>query len=144
MARRKTKIRNIPKPTPRSVPDRHRLPPVELVKRVEPVVRPRPTRPRPDLKPIEDLRTIPRDHKNTPFRTTSGRIARVETRPQGQVSNPRLPAQVHTYFQDPERVLVCIRRDARKRVLFALRKVGKGKRVTRERTYSDKSFVRCK
>lgn len=138
MARRKKSNRSISTPTPRSLDDRHRLRPVELVKHVEPIRR------QPDLKPIEDLRTVPRDYKDTPFRTTSGRIARVETRPQGQVSNPRLPAQVHTYFQDPERVLVCIRRDARKRVLFALRKVGKGKRITRDRTYTDKSYVRCK
>lgn len=140
MARRKKPDRSISKPTPRSVPDRHRLRPVELVKRVEPV-RPRP---RPDLKPIEDLRTVPHDYRPSRFSTISGRRARIETRTSDKVPGSRLPEQVHTYFRDPGRVLVCIRRESRKRVLFALQKIGRGKKVSKFHRFTDKSYVRCK
>lgn len=38
-------------------------------------------------------------------------------------------------FDDPKRVLVCIRRKTRKQVLFAKRKTGKGARARRRRNY---------
>lgn len=141
MARRKPKKRpvnrSIPTPTPRTLDVRHRPPPVELAKRDVLNVK----RPQPDLRPVEDLR---HDNPDQTFRTRSGRPARTINRPQGEVQKSRLYTPVYTYFQNPERVLVCIRREARKRVLFALQRAGKGKRVSRERHYTDKSYVRCK
>lgn len=100
---------------------------------------------KPDLRTIEDLRSIPRDvDKRESFKTRSAAPARQIRRPERQVSRSALSVPVHDYFQDPKRVLVCIRRHDRRSVLFALRKAGKGKRVSRERKYTDKSYVRCK
>lgn len=143
MARRKPKKRpvnrSIPTPTPRTLDVRHRLLPVELAKRDVLNVK----QPQPDLRPVEDLR---HDHevKQQTFRTRSGRPARVETRPQGNVQKSRLHSPVFSYFQNPERVLVCIRRSTRQRVLFALQRVGKGRHVSRRHRYTEKSYVRCK
>nr|CDL65917.1 unnamed protein product [uncultured bacterium] len=142
MARRdKKKARNIPAPGPRSHWERHILPHVDPVKISLEQTRPRPPRPRPDLKPVEDLR---HDYQDQTFRTVSGRPARKETRPQGEVPRARLHTPLHTYFRDPHRVLVCIRRDARRRVLFALRRIGKGRRVSPFHRFTEKSYIRCK
>lgn len=49
----------------------------------------------------------------------------------------------HVYFKNPKRVRVCKRRKVRKEVLFAKRKIGKGKRVTANRRYNELTQVRC-
>lgn len=140
MSKRKRDKRTIPAPTPRS-PDLRYLHKVESVIRHAPEpIRPRPPRPRPDFRPVEDLR---HDTQDQTFRTRSGTFARQETRPQGEVSHPRLHTPLYTYFRDPHRVLVCIRRHTRQRVLFALRRIGKGRRVRREHRYTEKSYIRC-
>lgn len=56
-----------------------------------------------------------------------------------------LPGQLHYRFFDPRTTIVCIRRRSRRRVLFALRKVGKGRgyRFRRPR-WSAHSYIRCK
>ena len=45
-------------------------------------------------------------------------------------------------FVEPWQVITCLRRKIRKEVLFARRKVGKGKRVAKPR-WSELSYVRC-
>lgn len=100
-----------------------------------------------DLRPLEDLRRVPQEiDKRSVHVLRDGRKADIVRREQGlgKVSVPRMYTPMHDYFSDPERTLVCIRRHDRRRVLFALRKAGKGKRVSRERNFTDKSFVRCK
>lgn len=162
MAKRRIKRRKIPAQTPRTETVRH-APGVELTrdaldvfrhkpelsrlyrerKRRHEPIRPRPTRPWPDFRPVEDLRHDTKE-QDRGFRTVRGRTARIKTRPQGEVHKTRLHTPVHSYFLDPQRVLVCIRREARKRVLFALRRAGRGKRVSREHRFTDKSYIRCK
>lgn len=140
--RRKKENRNIPAPGPRSHRERHMpTPHVDPVKLSLEQTRPRPPRPRLDLRPVEDLR---HDNKNQAFQTVGGRVARKETRPQGEVSRARLSIPMFTYFRDPQRVLVCIRREARRRVLFSLRRIGKGKRVSPFHRFTEKSHIRCK
>lgn len=146
MARRRRKTRSISTPTPRSVDLRHRPLPVELIReefRHKPPSLPQkePIRRQPDLRPVEDLRHAREDKT---FRTRSGRPARTESRPQGDVQKSRLSTPLHTYFQDPKRVIVCIRRAVRQRVLFALQRVGKGRKVSREHRFSEQSNIRCK
>lgn len=141
MAKRKHKKRTSPSPTPRTLDVRHRLPPVELVKRDVLKIEPAKPKPKPDFRPVEDLR---HDRQDRTFRTTSGRVARTVNRPQGEVQKRTLSAPVHTYFSDPKRVLVCVRRATRERVLFALRRIGKGKKVSRDHRWTDKSNMRCK
>lgn len=143
MARkRRQKNRTSSVQTPRSLVDRHRLLPVESVKRD--VLKPRP-KPKPvDMRPVEDLRHERNQTELKTFRTSSGRVARTKTRPQGDVQKSRLHSPLFSYFQNPQRVLVCIRREDRKRVLFALRRVGKGKRVSRVHRFTEKSRIRCK
>lgn len=144
MARRKNKRPpDTPKRTSesRSLADRHVLRHVipEAIHEIKPIRR------QPDLRTVEDLRRVPDEiDKRQTFRTRSGAPARQERRPEGRVSKSGLYTPMHDYFQDPRRVLVCIRRNTRKRVLHALRRIGKGRKVSRFRDWTDKSFVRCK
>ncbi len=126
----------------RSLADRHAL---RRVKAADSPLKPSPRR---DLRLLEDLRNVPGPllfDRRQAFKTTSGRKARIERKESYRdVYDPLLQQPMHDYFQDPEKVLVCIRRAARKRVLFALQKAGRGRKVSSERHFTDKSFVRCK
>lgn len=146
MARRKNKR---PPDTPKRTPESRSLADRHVLRRVIPgaihEIEIKPIRRQPDLRTVEDLRRVPDEiDKRQTFRTRSGAHARQERRPEGRVSKPGLHTPVHDYFQDPRRVLVCIRRDTRKRVLHALRRIGKGRKVSPVRDWTDKSFVRCK
>lgn len=55
-----------------------------------------------------------------------------------------LPSRLRYEFEDPKRTLVCIRRKARRAVIFALRRAGKGGRKNREARWTDKSYVTCR
>lgn len=130
----------------RSLDDRHAL---RRVKAPDLPIFSKPKKPKPksvtDFRPVEDLRHVPDQiDKRQMFRLRDGRPARQVRKPENPVRRPRLSVPMHDYFADPARTLVCVRRHERKRVLFALRKAGKGKRVSRERNFTDKSFVRCK
>lgn len=139
MARRKkrdTPRRKIPAPSPRYRDYRH-IPRdrthVDSVSISKPV----------DFRPVEDLRSVPHNLDQS-FKTVRGTVARQVHRVQDKVYGSRVSSPVHTYFQDPKRVLVCIRRHDRRRVLFALRKIGKGRKVSRFHRWTEKSLVRCK
>lgn len=56
-----------------------------------------------------------------------------------QALSPRLRFE----FQDPDRTLVCTRRKARRRVIFALSKAGKGGARNRKARWTDKSYIVC-
>lgn len=98
-----------------------------------------------DLRIVEDRRTIPR-----PFR--QGRYLRVDGIPTGPryvqvpVQNrvPWLREAMRLRFPLPEKTLVCVRRKTRRRVLFALRKNGKGGGKQRPPRWTAQSYVRCK
>uniref|UniRef100_A0AAU8B6R4 Uncharacterized protein n=1 Tax=Dulem virus 85 TaxID=3145796 RepID=A0AAU8B6R4_9VIRU len=53
-------------------------------------------------------------------------------------------APVHLVFHEPRKTAVCIRRQARRRVLFALRKAGKGARRPQKARWTAKSYVQCR
>lgn len=129
----------------RSLDDRHVL---RDVMAADTVFKSKPKKSKPDFRPVEDLRHVPDQiDKREVFRLRDGRHASQVRRPerQGKRSLPgELSTPMHDYFVDPKRALVCIRRHDRRRVLFALQRVGKGRRVSRERQYTDKSYVRCK
>lgn len=127
----------------RSLVDRHAF---LRVKAADPVVTFHKTiRRQPDLRPVEDLRRVPDEiDKRQSFRLRGGAPAVQVRRPESEVRHTKLSVPMHDYFADPQRTLVCIRRDTRKRVLFALRKAGKGRKVSSVRHFTDKSFVRCK
>lgn len=98
------------------------------------------------LSDIEDRRTY---HPDGPARP-----ARSIDRPTHTLTLPVHPKNVNksrsdlsslprtVQFQAPKKVLVCIRRQQRKEVLFALRKTGKGAKARKHRRsfYSD---IRC-
>lgn len=99
------------------------------------------------LRDIEDRRTY---HPDGP-----SRAARSYDRPTHTLVLPVHPKNVNkragrassalpktVQFQAPKRVLVCIRRNARKQVLFALNKTGKGARSRKHRK-SEYSSIRC-
>lgn len=129
----------------RSLVDRHAF---RRVKAADPVVTFHKTiRRQPDLRLVEDLRHVPKDLAGRQdFASRSGRPAVVKRNVEdnSELRRSRLSVPMHDYFQDPQNAVVCIRRHVRKRVLFALRKVGKGKAVSPVRHFTDKSFVRCK
>lgn len=132
----------------RSLVDRHAFRRVKAADPIKPFKPTQPVRRKPDLRPVEDLRRVPDQidqiDKRQTLRLRDGRPAQQVRKAETPVRGPRLSVPMHDYFRDPARTVVCIRRHERKRVLFALRKVGKGKRVSPRREFTDKSFVRCK
>ena len=55
-----------------------------------------------------------------------------------------VPPRLRFEFRDPRRTLVCVRRKARRRVIFALRKAGKAGKRNRKAQWTDKSYVTCR
>nr|DAJ57223.1 MAG TPA: hypothetical protein [Microviridae sp.] len=76
-----------------------------------------------------------------------GKAALVEQRlreRQTGLQGERLPPLLRAEFRDPQETLVCVRRRARRSVLFALRKVGKGSGRKRKARWSDHSYIVCR
>ena len=93
---------------------------------------------------VEDRRTIPHEIRQEVYRHTDGTPARIVKRPSGKRTVPWLHSDMHDSFRQPGRVSVCVRRKARKRVLFALQKTGRGTGAKRTARWTAKSFIRCK
>nr|CAI9750486.1 hypothetical protein PTVJELPE_PTVJELPE_CDS_0007 [Cressdnaviricota sp.] len=55
-----------------------------------------------------------------------------------------MPSRLRYEFEDPKRTLVCIRRKARRAVIFAMRRAGKGGRKNRKARWTEKSYVTCR
>lgn len=92
------------------------------------LLRPSPAPPAP-LRLIEDRRTYHPLGPDRPARQVSGHPSKpLQVKPSKKF---RLPPQLG--FSDPTRVVVCVRRKTRKEVLFALKKMGAGKRRRRPR-----------
>lgn len=104
-----------------------------------------------DLRAIEDLRhEEPRPNSSKihtqRYHRDDGTLARFGPRP---VRSRVLPVrqQVRVSFHQPERVVVCQRRQARRRVLFALQASGRGRKAPRpfrRARWTTKSYIRCK
>lgn len=96
----------------------------------------------------EDLRRHAdeyRAQKGT-YRSEDGRTAPVAYSDQrdGFLQRSGLPVQVRDEFTRPVTTLVCIRRRARRSVLFALRKIGKGSGKKRPARWSERSYIVCR
>lgn len=97
------------------------------------------------LREVEDLRTLPRTPK-----VHQGRYLHINgtpARPRYLHVQSRMPwvrEQVRPYFPLPKKTLVCIRRQTRKRVLFALQKAGRGGGSQKPARWTAKSYIRCK
>ena len=104
-----------------------------------------------DLRAIEDLRhEEPRSNSSKVhtqrYHRDDGTVAGFGPRP---VRSRMLPVrvQMRVSFHQPERTVVCHRRQARRRVLFALQASGRGRkspRVFRKARWTTKSHIRCK
>lgn len=98
------------------------------------------------LHEIEDRRTYHPDGPTRPARSYDKPVHRLTVPVHPKNVNKRstasaaLPRTVQ--FEAPKRVLVCIRRQKRKEVLFALKKTGKGARARKHRQ-SFYSSIRC-
>lgn len=113
-------------------------------------VSPQPSRPRIDLRPVEDRRVHHPDGVNRPALTTGGRPAPVTVvnRPRSKtaprVQKNRFGSAVASQtkgvltFAAPDQTAVCIRRGRRKEVLFAKGKAGRGRMRPGRRTWLSK------
>lgn len=103
-----------------------------------------------DLRAIEDLRHAePRPNSS---KIQSQRYHRDDGTVAGygpvHVRSRMLPVrpQVRLSFHRPERTVVCIRRQTRRRVLHALQKIGRGRGAKKPKRarWTAKSYIRCK
>lgn len=81
------------------------------------------------------------------YRRSDGSVAQVERRAvrPSDLQRQKLFPQMRDVFRDSKNVMVCIRRRARRAVMFALRKTGKvGARRNRKAVWTDKSRIVCK
>ena len=103
---------------------------------------------RPILREVEDLRYAPaRTRKVQPqgYKRDDGTHAGygyVPVRPR----MPQLPARLRLSFHVPQKTVVCIRRKTRRRVLFALQALGRGRGAKKPRRarWTAKSFIQCR
>ena len=97
---------------------------------------------------IEDLRTNRSDYESLgiqrTYRRNDGGRARIIYGTPRQNPVRTLPAQLRREFLHPKQTLVCQRRQARRRVLHALRKTGKNGRGNRRARWSAASYVACR
>lgn len=103
----------------------------------------------------EDRRTYPHELQQVLYRDSYGRPAEVGRFPKVHVfkrsnypGGARIQVRDYDRFQSPGTVPVCRRREIRKRVLFAFKKVGKGRsgrrKYIRPARWTGKSFIRCR
>ena len=103
-----------------------------------------------DLRVIEDLRHA--EPRSNSSKIQSQRYKRDDGTLAGygpvHVRSRMLPVrtQVRLSFYQPERTLVCVRRQARRRVLHALQKIGRGRGTKKPKRarWTAKSYIRCK
>ena len=96
---------------------------------------------KPDLTVVEDLRTYHPDGYLRDYKRLTGQDAEII---EGNERNIKKSTIGHKYFKDPREVMVCKRRRERRENLFRLRKIGKGKSVSKKRIRTFKSDIRCK
>lgn len=97
-----------------------------------------------DLRNIEDRRTLPRSFRSRPHLRIDGTHSRIKYTPVYPRMR-RMPVQMFPAFSDSGRVITCIRRSSRRRTLFALQKIGKGRGGSQKSArWTAQSFIRCK
>lgn len=100
------------------------------------------------LQDVEDLRTLPQAvRQQRQYKRIDGTLAQYSPRPQRMaVQNrvPWLPESLRLQFHTPRQTLVCVRRQARRRVLFALHRAGKSGRKRARARWSAQSFIQCR
>ena len=102
---------------------------------------------RPILREVEDLRNAPartRQVRSQGYKRDDGTPARFGYVPV-QPRMSQLPPRLRLSFYEPRKTVVCQRRQARRRVLFALSAVGRGARKKpRKAKWTVKSFIQCR
>lgn len=95
---------------------------------------------------VEDRRILPHAIRDEIYRDVSGTPAQISVGPSRPSRPPvqGLPQRMYHRFETPRRVPVCIRRETRRRVLFALRRSGKASARSRRAHWTAKSYIRCK
>jgi hypothetical protein len=81
------------------------------------------------------------------YRDKRGAVAETEWQhiSKSDMQGKRLQPQVRIAFRNPKDALVCVRRRARRAVMFALRRTGKaGARNNRKAVWSDRSRIVCR
>lgn len=105
------------------------------------------------LSHIEDLRRIPHEKNFRPIKErhflVSGKSAehgynRWSAYVPVQSGVFWLPERVRDEFYNPRQTVVCIRRQTRRRVLFALRQIGRGSGAKRRARWSETSRIVCR
>lgn len=92
---------------------------------------------------VEDLRRVPAPFKKDRYLRNDGTPARYGMLPvQGRM--PHVREQLRPKFYQPKQTLVCLRRQTRRRVIFALQKAGKGGGRQKPAKWTAKSYIRCK
>lgn len=82
---------------------------------------------------VQDRRSFHPQGTARPPLKVSGKRTRIDVRRKPGARASMRPGLSSLSFQDPERVLVCVRRRTRRQVLFAKRKTWKGARGRRAR-----------
>lgn len=98
-----------------------------------------------DLRDVEDLRRLPKAvQQQRQFKLIHGTSAPYGRKPVPvRHPVPWLREKMSVQFHFPERTAVCVRRKARRRVLFAMRKTsGTGRR--KKARWTAKSYIQCR
>lgn len=88
------------------------------------------------LTEIEDRRS----YRGPPRSIQGANYALVAHTPAKQRNRPRSKVPYQVAFSNPRQLMVCLRRNIRKRVIHALGKAGRGNRKPRRNAYSN---IRC-
>lgn len=104
-------------------------------------------------RPADPIPAARSQRTRSPHRLVSGAVARHSVQPVGKVPILHdsgflqfVPGAMRDVFDKPRQTLVCIRRRARRAVLFALQKIGHGAggRRFRRARWSESSYIRCR
>lgn len=88
--------------------------------------------------PTEDRRRFNPEGYSRPFKNIRGLPAKISIE---RSLRKKLPERIQ--FREPFATLVCRARKARRRSLFAFKKIGKGKGGPQKRKWTDRSEVKC-
>lgn len=96
------------------------------------------------LREVEDRRTLPKAFKEGRYLHINGTPARIRYLPlHNRV--PWLQSRMRPRFLLPEKTVVCVRRENRRRSLFALQKIGRGRGGGQKRPrWTASSYIHCK
>lgn len=78
------------------------------------------------------------------YHRQDGQVALQDRRIQLYRGVPGLLPHLRLQFREPKQTLVCIRRQARRQVLFALRRTGRGSGAAKRPRWTTESFIQCR